>query len=257
MSEASQETQMAPREAETKTAPTATIAPTETGQLHVDTPATAAIIGLLPGTGKIVGGKILFRGHDITTLNKKQQVALRGSHVGMVPQDPMSNLNPVWKIGFQVKEALTANRKAKGREDERVVELLEEAGLPNATRRVKQYPHEFSGGQRQRVAIARALALRPEIIVLDEAVSALDVLVQEQILQLLADIQHDSHITYLFITHDLAVVRQMADEVVVMQSGRVVERGSVDVIFDRPQEAYTRDLIEAIPGRNIPLWNGD
>ena len=139
-----------------------------------------SILGLLPGTGKVTKGQILFEGEDITHYNDKQFEALRGNKIGLVPQDPMSNLNPVWRIGTQVEESLKANNVLEGSEREkRVVEILEEAGLPDAARRAKQYPHEFSGGMRQRALIGIGLAARPKLLIADEPTSALDVTVQK------------------------------------------------------------------------------
>lgn len=209
--------------------------------------AAAAVIGLLPGTGKVVGGRILFQGHDITELSKKQYVELRGSHIGMVPQDPMSNLNPVWKIGFQVKEALTANNLAKGREKERVVELLEEAGLPDAARRAKQYPHEFSGGMRQRALIAMGFAGEPKLLIADEPTSALDVTVQRRILDHLNNLTEKSDTSVLFITHDLGLAAERASHLVVMHRGRVVESGPALDILKQPKHPYTQRLVAAAP----------
>jgi hypothetical protein len=209
--------------------------------------AASAIIGLLPGTGKVVGGKILFQGHDITSLGRRQYVELRGSHVGMVPQDPMSNLNPVWKIGYQVREALRANGKAKGREDDRVVELLEEAGLPDAKRRAKQYPHEFSGGMRQRALIAIGLAADPRLLIADEPTSALDVTVQRRILDHLQKQTHERGTSVLFITHDLGLAAERASHLVVMHRGRVVESGPALDILKQPQHPYTKRLVSAAP----------
>ena len=205
--------------------------------------AAAAIIGLLPGTGKVVGGKILFQGHDITKLGRRQYVDLRGSHVGMVPQDPMSNLNPVWKIGFQVREALRANGKAKGQENDRVVELLEEAGLPDA----KQYPHEFSGGMRQRALIAIGLAADPRLLIADEPTSALDVTVQRRILDHLQNQTQERGTSVLFITHDLGLAAERASHLVVMHRGRVVESGPALDILKQPQHPYTKRLVSAAP----------
>ncbi len=207
-----------------------------------------AIINLLPGTGRITGGQILFEGKDISHANKEEIVSLRGASIGMVPQDPMSNLNPLWKIGFQVKEVLTAHGIAKGKEaDARVVELLEEAGLPDAERRAKQYPHEFSGGMRQRALIAIGLAARPKLLIADEPTSALDVTVQKQILDHLDSLTDQLGFAVLLITHDLGLAAERADHLVVMYKGRVVESGPARQILTDPQHPYTKRLVSSAP----------
>ena len=233
-----------------------------------------AVIGLLPGTGRVTGGTIRFEGRDITHLGTQELTALRGSSIGLVPQDPMSNLNPVWSIGFQVKEALRANRlagvaddrlahlmaehaghaqktdtSAGGRidVDEQVALLLEQAGLPEASRRAKQYPHEFSGGMRQRALIAIGLAARPDLLIADEPTSALDVTVQRRILDHLQTLVRELGTAMLFITHDLGLAAERAEHIVVMHRGRVVESGpSLEVLQD-PRHPYTQRLVKAAP----------
>ena len=236
-----------------------------------------AVIGLLPGTGRVTGGTIRFQGRDITHLGTQELTALRGSSIGLVPQDPMSNLNPVWSIGFQVKEALRANGlagvaddrlahlmaehaehtghaqkaapSAGGRidVDEQVALLLEQAGLPEASRRAKQYPHEFSGGMRQRALIAIGLAARPDLLIADEPTSALDVTVQRRILDHLQTLVRELGTAMLFITHDLGLAAERAEHIVVMHRGRVVESGpSLEVLQD-PRHPYTQRLVKAAP----------
>ena len=242
-----------------------------------------AVIGLLPGTGRVTGGTIRFQGRDITHLGTQELTSLRGSSIGLVPQDPMSNLNPVWSIGFQVKEALRANGLAgvaddrlahlmaehaehAGRTghadgaqkaatstggridvDEQVALLLEQAGLPEASRRAKQYPHEFSGGMRQRALIAIGLAARPDLLIADEPTSALDVTVQRRILDHLQTLVRELGTAMLFITHDLGLAAERAEHIVVMHRGRVVESGpSLEVLQD-PRHPYTQRLVKAAP----------
>ncbi|WP_303324101.1 dipeptide ABC transporter ATP-binding protein [Actinomyces radicidentis] len=233
-----------------------------------------AVIGLLPGTGRVTGGRILFDGEDISHPSAKRLRELRGSEIGLVPQDPMSNLNPVWSIGFQVKEALKANglagvaddrlKKLAAAEDgetdvqaevhggrikveDQVALLLEDAGLPDAARRARQYPHEFSGGMRQRALIAIGLAARPRLLIADEPTSALDVTVQHRILDHLGRLTHELGTAMLFITHDLGLAAERAEHVVVMHRGRVVESGpSIEVLQD-PRHPYTQRLVEAAP----------
>ena len=239
-----------------------------------------AVIGLLPGTGRVTGGTIRFQGRDITHLSPQELTAMRGSSIGLVPQDPMSNLNPVWSIGFQVKEALRANGlagvaddrlahllaehdehaertddaekpvpSAGGRidVDEQVALLLEQAGLPEASRRARQYPHEFSGGMRQRALIAIGLAARPDLLIADEPTSALDVTVQRRILDHLQTLVRELGTAMLFITHDLGLAAERAEHIVVMHRGRVVESGpSLEVLQD-PRHPYTQRLVKAAP----------
>ena len=239
-----------------------------------------AVIGLLPGTGRVTGGTIRFQGRDITHLSPQELTAMRGSSIGLVPQDPMSNLNPVWSIGFQVKEALRANGlagvaddrlahllaehdehaertddaekpvpSAGGRidVDEQVALLLEQAGLPEASRRARQYPHEFSGGMRQRALIAIGLAARPDLLIADEPTSALDVTVQRRILDHLQTLVRELGTAMLFITHDLGLAAERAEHIVVMHRGRVVESGpSLEVLQD-PRHSYTQRLVKAAP----------
>lgn len=207
-----------------------------------------SIIGLLPGTGKVTGGSILFEGTDITTLSNKQMQKYRGSEIGLVPQDPMTNLNPVWKIGSQVRESLKANNVVPNSEmDQRVTELLEEAGLPDAARRAKQYPHEFSGGMRQRALIGIGLAARPKLLIADEPTSALDVTVQRQILDHLEGLTRDLGTAVLFITHDLGLAAERAEHLVVMHRGRIVESGPSLKVLRNPQHPYTQRLVQAAP----------
>ena len=207
-----------------------------------------SILGLLPGTGKITGGQILFEGEDITHYNNKQFESLRGDKIGLVPQDPMSNLNPVWRIGTQVEESLKANHVVEGsKRHERVVELLEEAGLPDAERRAKQYPHEFSGGMRQRALIAIGLAARPKLLIADEPTSALDVTVQKTILDHLEHLTEELGNAVLFITHDLGLAAERAEHLIVMHRGRIVESGPSREILRSPQHPYTRRLVDAAP----------
>lgn len=207
-----------------------------------------SILGLLPGTGKVTGGEILFEGEDITHFTNKQYEALRGNKIGLVPQDPMSNLNPVWRIGTQVEESLKANNVVEGSErHQRVVELLEEAGLPDAERRAKQYPHEFSGGMRQRALIAVGLAARPKLLIADEPTSALDVTVQKTILDHLEHLTEELGNAVLFITHDLGLAAERAEHLIVMHRGRIVESGPSREILRDPQHPYTRRLVDAAP----------
>ncbi|WAP53309.1 ABC transporter ATP-binding protein [Arthrobacter sp. ATA002] len=204
-----------------------------------------AAIGLLPGNGAVSGGSIIFDGEDITHASEKRIVELRGSSIGMVPQDPMSNLNPVWKIGFQVKETLKANGLPCSPKD--VAQVLSEAGLPDAEARANQYPHEFSGGMRQRALIAIGLSCRPRLLIADEPTSALDVTVQRQILDHLDRMTDELGTAVLLITHDLGLAAERAHKVVVMYKGQVVESGPALEILTNPQHPYTRKLVESAP----------
>ncbi|MFD9552213.1 ABC transporter ATP-binding protein [Nocardia salmonicida] len=207
-----------------------------------------AIINLLPGTGKVTGGSILFDGKDLTEASEKEIVAIRGNGIGLVPQDPMSNLNPVWKIGFQIRETLVANGIATGEAArKRSVELLAEAGMSDAERRVNQYPHEFSGGMRQRALIAIGLSCRPKLLIADEPTSALDVTVQRQILGHLEQLTTELGTAVLLITHDLGLAAERAEHLVVMYRGKVVESGPALQILRDPQHAYTKKLVNSAP----------
>jgi peptide/nickel transport system ATP-binding protein len=212
------------------------------------TTTAQSIIDLLPGTGKVTGGQILFEGRDLTTLNAREIQAVRGNEIGYVPQDPMSNLNPVWSIGFQVEEAIKANNIAQGKDARlRTIQVLKEAGLSDAGDRLKQYPHQFSGGMRQRVLIGIGLSSRPKLLIADEPTSALDVTVQRQILDHLATLTRDYGTSVLFITHDLGLAAERAEQLVVMYQGKVVESGPSQDILADPKHPYTQRLVAAAP----------
>lgn len=203
-----------------------------------------AVVRLIPSTG----GSIRFRGEDITTVGGQPLRTLR-REIRIVFQDPYGSLNPRMRVGDIVAQPLRIHRTHQGRgEDERVAQMFELVGLDPAL--ATRYPHEFSGGQRQRIGIARALSLDPSLVVLDEPVSALDVSIQAQILTLLRRLQTDLGVSYLFISHDLAVVRHLADRVAVMYLGKIVEVGQRDEIFADPQHPYTRALLSAVPRPN-------
>ncbi|MBE1874220.1 dipeptide ABC transporter ATP-binding protein [Myceligenerans pegani] len=208
-----------------------------------------AIIDLLPGTGKVTGGSIRFDGRELVGLDRKATEHMRGRDIGLVPQDPMSNLNPVWRIGTQIEEALVANgfQGTKAERRARVTELLGEAGLPDGERRARQYPHEFSGGMRQRALIAIGLASRPKLLIADEPTSALDVTVQKKILDHLEDLTSELGTAVLFITHDLGLAAERAEHLVVMYKGKVVESGPALDILKNPQHEYTRRLVASAP----------
>lgn len=215
-----------------------------------------SIIGLLPKNGKIEGGSILFNGEDLTKASEKRFQQIRGAEIGLVPQDPMSNLNPVWKIGAQVTESLKANNALDGADkDEKVAQLLSEAGLPDAAKKAKQYPHEFSGGMRQRALIGIGLAARPQLLIADEPTSALDVTVQRKILDHLASLTEELGTAVLLVTHDLGLAAERAEHLVVMHRGRIVESGPSQEILQDPQHPYTQRLVQAAPSINTARYS--
>ena len=206
-----------------------------------------AMMGLLPPTA-MVSGKILFEGQDLLQASERQMQRIRGGRIAMIFQEPMTSLNPVQRVGAQIAEAVRYHRGLKGPEARKeVLRLMERVGIPDADRRVRAYPHTFSGGMRQRVMIAMALASNPALLIADEPTTALDVTIQAQILELIQEIQRDTGVAVLFITHDMGVVAEIADEVLVMRNGDLVERGGVLDIFDRSQADYTQSLIAAVP----------
>ncbi|WP_413353676.1 ABC transporter ATP-binding protein [Microbacterium sp. 1P06AB] len=209
----------------------------------------AAVIDLLPGTGKVTSGSILLDGVDLTAASRRQMESIRGRDIGYVPQDPMSNLNPVWSIGFQVEEAVRANGLASTRKQtrERAIEVLKQAGLSDAERRMHQFPHQFSGGMRQRALIGIGLAADPKLLIADEPTSALDVTVQRVILDHLASLTREKGTSVLFITHDLGLAAERADRIVVMNQGEIVESGPSRTILESPQHPYTQRLVAAAP----------
>lgn len=215
-----------------------------------------SIIGLLPKNGKIEGGSIVFNGEDLTKASEKRFQQIRGAEIGLVPQDPMSNLNPVWKIGAQVTESLKANNALDGAgKDEKVAQLLTEAGLPDAAKKAKQYPHEFSGGMRQRALIGIGLAARPQLLIADEPTSALDVTVQRKILDHLASLTEELGTAVLLVTHDLGLAAERAEHLVVMHRGRIVESGPSQEILQDPQHPYTQRLVQAAPSINTARYS--
>jgi oligopeptide/dipeptide ABC transporter ATP-binding protein len=205
------------------------------------------ITGLTRAPNARITGSVRYRGRELNGLDDDQLRDVRGEQIAMVFQDPMCSLNPVYRVGDQITEMIRAHRDVTKREaDDRAVELLRSVGIPNPERRVRHYPHEFSGGMRQRVMIAMALSLEPEVLIADEPTTALDVTVQAQILRLLDQLNRDRDLAVVLITHDLGVVAEIADRVVVMYAGQIVENATLDEIFYDPQHPYTWGLLGSL-----------
>ncbi|WP_313691603.1 ABC transporter ATP-binding protein [Halorarum halobium] len=208
-----------------------------------------SILGLVESPGSIEGGSITYRGDDLTQDNWDDH---RGD-IAIVFQDPSNSLNPVYTVGNQIKEALRIHQNLRGSAaTRRAVELLEDVGIPDAPRRVDEYPHQLSGGMQQRAVIAMALACDPDLLVCDEPTTALDVTIQAQILELLADLQREENLAVLFITHDMGVIEDATDRVNVIYAGEIVERAPTGALFEDPAHPYTRALLKSIPGRTDP-----
>jgi peptide/nickel transport system ATP-binding protein len=207
-----------------------------------------AIMGLLPKGGTRTGS-IVFDGQDLTQLSGREMRRVRGDRIAMIFQDPLSSLNPYYTVGVQIAEAYRSHRPGVSRREARriAIEAMDRVHIHDAARRVDHYPHQFSGGMRQRIMIAMALCMDPELIIADEPTTALDVTVQAQILDLLAEIRRDTGAGLILITHDLAVVSEVTDHIVVMRDGHMVERGDVEDIFSDPQHDYTQRLLDAVP----------
>ncbi len=202
--------------------------------------------------GKVVDGQVLLGGEDVLKMGDTQVRALRGDRIAMIFQDPMTSLNPVFRVGFQIGEALRVHKGMdKKQATARAVEMLELVGIPNAPHRAKDYPHQFSGGMRQRGMIAMALACDPDILIADEPTTALDVTIQAQILELMIEMQQRTGAAIIMITHDLGVVADMANDVMVMYGGKQVEYGCADDVFYRPLHPYTWGLLDSLPRHDI------
>lgn len=212
----------------------------------VSASAVMNLIDMPPG--EITSGEVLYRGKSLLQMPADERRAVNGAKIAMIFQDPLAHLNPVYSVGWQIIEMMTTHGMPSGEARQRAIELLNRVGIPNPEDRMKAYPHQFSGGQRQRLMIAMALALKPDILIADEPTTALDVTVQAQILALLKELQLETGMGLLLITHDLGVVAEVADNVVVMNAGEIVETGPAAEVYANPQHAYTRRLIAAAPG---------
>jgi oligopeptide transport system ATP-binding protein len=212
-----------------------------------------SVMGLIPmPPGKIHGGDARFKGRSLLSMSEKELRNIRGNHIAMVFQDPLSSLNPVYRVGKQVGEGLRIHKGyTKKQAFERAIELLDMVGIPNAAERARDYPHQFSGGMRQRAMIAMALACDPELLIADEPTTALDVTIQAQILELMQEMQRTHGSAIVIITHDLGVVADMADRILVMYAGKPVEYGNTDQIFYNPLHPYTWGLMRSIPKRTL------
>ena len=208
-----------------------------------------SIMKLIPmPPGRFKHGKIIFNGKDITNYTRRQMEAVRGSEIGMIFQDPMSSLSPTMLVGMQIAEGVMQHQKvSKKQAMEKAVEMLRLVGIPNPEDRISQYPHEFSGGMRQRAMIAIALACNPKLLIADEPTTALDVTIQAQILDLMKELKKKIDTSIILITHDLGVVADIAERVIVMYAGKVVESGYLDDIFYNPQHPYTWGLLKSVP----------
>lgn len=205
--------------------------------------SSLAILGLLPHHLQVTGS-IRLHGHEVFSMSQAQLQALRGHKVAMIFQEPMTALNPLHRVEKLIGESLLLQGLSKQKVQQRVIQLLEDVGMPEPEKKLKRYPHELSGGQRQRVMIAMALALEPEILIADEPTTALDVMLQAQVLQLLKQLQQQRHMAMILISHDLALVRRYADDIVVLNRGKIEETGSVQQIFESPKTAYTQQLLD-------------
>jgi len=207
-----------------------------------------SIMRLIKPPGKIVGGEVLYNGTDILKLPEREMYRIRGKEISMIFQDPMSSLNPLYTIGDQLMETIIQHTGVDKRKAYmRAVEMLERVGIPEAEKRMNSYPFEFSGGMRQRVVIAIALSCNPKILIADEPTTALDVTIQAQILELMKELQKDFKMGLIFITHDLGVIAEMANRIMVMYGGKQMEMGSAEDIFYRPRHPYTKMLLRSIP----------
>ncbi|MEP6751216.1 MAG: ABC transporter ATP-binding protein [Candidatus Dormiibacterota bacterium] len=206
-----------------------------------------SLLRLVPDPGRVVGGQVLFRNEDLLQISEDDIRQIRGRDIAMIFQDPQSSLNPVLKTGFQIDEAMLAHGTPKGQAHARTIELLKKVRIPAAESRVKDFPHQLSGGMRQRAMIAMGLANTPSILIADEPTTALDVTVQAQILELLADLNRELGTAIVMITHDMGVVAGLCTRVIVMYAGQIVEEGPVEQIFDNPQHPYTWSLLRSIP----------
>ena len=215
------------------------------------TVASESITRIVPTPPGEVSGSVKFDGREVTTMSESELEEIRGGRIAHIFQNPQDALNHCYTVGWQIVEAVQTHEPDVSKQEarERAVELLNDVGVANAAARLDDYPHEFSGGQKQRVMIAMALVTNPDLLIADEPTTALDVTVQAQILNLLEDLQEEYDMSILFVTHDLGVVAGIADHVVVMYAGKVMERGTVDEIFDDPSHPYTRALLECLPGQ--------
>jgi peptide/nickel transport system ATP-binding protein/oligopeptide transport system ATP-binding protein len=210
-----------------------------------------SILRLIPPPGRIAGGRVLFRGRDLLELSEPEMQSVRGNEISMIFQEPMTSLNPVFRVQDQVAEVLELHLRISRREAlDRVEPLLEEVGIPSARLRMRDYPHQLSGGMRQRVMIAMALACRPALVIADEPTTALDVTMQAQILDLMRGLRETRRTAILLITHDLGVIAEMAQNVIVMYTGRIVEQATVRELFQTPLHPYTQGLMRSMPSRS-------